>query len=226
MKKFLLGAALLILVLLAASLYLWGAKTSVVAHFLSRQLNVPVTIHQLDMSSRRASIDRLWLGNPPGSRTSTSFSSQTMTIDSTLDQILGNPLIIDEIDIADIFVGIEFYDASGTDNNWSRILDVEHIKKKKDSKDYLIRRLILTNLTVQVTKADGSVKRYPTIPRMEFHNISSETGFPISEIEKAIFDLVMKDLFRKLQLDELLRTIDPLKNLPGGSNLKNLPFFN
>ena len=77
-----------------------------------------------------------------------------------------------------------------------------------------------------MTKADGSFKRYPTIPRMEFHNISSETGFPISEIEKAIFDLVMKDLFRKLQLDQLLRTIDPLKNLPGGSNIKHLPFFN
>ena len=226
MKKFLLGASLLILILLASILFLWGEKTSVVAHFLSRQLNVPVAIHQLEIGSRRAAIDRLWIGNPRGSRTSTSFSAETMTLDSTLDQILGNPLIIDEIDMADIFVGIEFYDASGTDSNWSRILDVEHIKKNKASKDYLIRRLVLTNLTVQVTKADGSFKRYPTIPRMEFHNISSETGFPISEIEKAIFDLVMKDLFRKLQLDQLLRTIDPLKNLPGGSNLKNLPFFN
>lgn len=226
MKKFLLGAALLILILLGAIVYLWGARTTVVAHFLSRQLNVPVTIRQLEIGARRAEIDRLWIGNPSGSRTSTSFSSELMTIDSTLNQILGNPLIIDEIDIADIFVGIEFYDASGKDNNWSRILDVDHIKKNQGSKDYLIRRLVLTNLTVQVTKADGSVKRYPTIPRMEFHNISSETGFPISEIEKAIFDLVMKDLFRKLQLDQLLRTIDPLKNLPGGSNLKNLPFFN
>ena len=131
MKNFLLGAALLILVLLAASLYLWGEKASFVAHFLSRQLNVPVAIHQLEIGSRRAAIDRLWLGNPPGSRTSTSFSSETMTIDSTLDQILGNPLIIDEIDIADIFVGIEFYDASGTDSNWSRILAVDNIKRNK-----------------------------------------------------------------------------------------------
>jgi hypothetical protein len=63
---------------------------------------------------------------------------------------------------------------------------------------------------VELTQANGKVKRYPTIKQMEFYNISSATGFPVEEIEKAIFEMMMKDIFKKLQLDQLFKTINPL----------------
>ena len=54
---------------------------------------------------------------------------------------------------------------------------------------------------------------------MEFHNISSESGFPIAEIEKAIFKLVMQDIFKQFDLLQKL----PLQNVPGGGALKSIP---
>ena len=68
---------------------------------------------------------------------------------------------------------------------------------------------------------NGQVKRYPTIPSMEFHNISDETGFPVSEIEKAIFNQVLKNLYQQLDLQNTLKQL-----IPGGNYIPKIPFFN
>jgi len=219
MRKILFCLALFICAILIASLIAWVNRAHIAAHYLAKQLHVPVTIRSLEITRTEADIARLWIGNPPRSQTSTSFSAETVAILSNVDQIMGDPLIIEEIDIANIFIGLEYY--GGKETNWTHILDDRsHRKKRKKERNYLIRTLILENLTVEVTKADGSIKRYPTIPRMEFHNISDETGFPIEEIEKAIFNLMMKDLFKKLNIEDLLKQL-PFS--PGGSPLKYLP---
>lgn len=223
MRKFLFFASLLIIAILAASLIVWSNKASLAAHFLSRQLHVPVTLRTLDIGKTRANLNHLWIGTPPQSKISTSFSAEQTEIHSTLEQVLGNPLLIDAIVMSNIFVGLEYYDAQGKKTNWTYILYQAPHKKKKKERDYLIRTLVLENLTVEVTQANGQTKRYPTIPRMEFHNISSETGFPVEEIEKAIFHLMMQDLLQKLPIKQLLKQLSPFQNLPGNSPLKYLP---
>ena len=209
MRKFSLFLALTLLCLAVAIGITWTNRENILAHFISRQLHVPVSIQSLEIGKASAEISRLWIGNFPHSQTATSFTAESLKIDAKWDQIFGNPVTIENIDIDNIFVGIEFYNASGDDSNWSRILQ-ENGQKKKNPKDYLIRTLTLRNLTVELTQANGKVKRYPTIKQMEFHNISSETGFPVDEIEKAIFDLMMKDLFKKLNLENLFKTINPM----------------
>jgi len=209
MRKFSLFSALALLCLGIGIALTWTNRENILAHFMSRQLRVPVSIRSLDIGTSSAEISRMWIGNFPNSQTSTSFAAETLLLLAKLDQFFANPVTFEEISIDNIFVGIEFYDAKGEDSNWSRILE-KNKQKKSAPRDYLIRTLLLRNLTVEVTQADGKVKRYPTIKQMEFHNISSETGFPVDEIEKAIFDLMMKDLFKKLQLDRIFDTIRPL----------------
>jgi hypothetical protein len=209
MRKFSLFLSLALLCLAVAIGITWTNRENILAHFMSRQLRVPVSIRTLDISKTSAEITRMWIGNFPKSQTATSFTAETLRLDATLDQIFGNPVTIEQIDINDIFVGIEFYDAKGNDSNWGRILN-ENRQKKSHSREYLIRTLILRNLTVELTQANGKVKRYPTIKQMEFHNISSASGFPVEEIEKAIFDMMMKDIFKKFQLDQLFKTIIPV----------------
>ncbi len=209
MRKISLFLALALLCLAVVIGISWTNRENILAHFISRQLHVPVSIGSLEIGKSSTEISRIWIGNFPSSHSTTSFTSETLTIDANWDQIFGNPVTIDRIDIDNIFVGIEFYDANGDDNNWGRMLH-ENGSKKKNPKDYLIRTLTLHNLTVEVTQANGKVKRYPTIKQMEFHNISSDTGFPVEEIEKAIFEMMMKDIFKKLQLDQLFKTINPL----------------
>jgi hypothetical protein len=209
MRKFSIFLALVLLCLAVAIGISWTNRENILAHFISRQLHVPVSISSLEIGKSSAKISRLWIGNFPSSQTTTSFTSETLRVDAKWDQIFGNPVTIDHIDIDNIFVGIEFYDANGDDNNWGRMLH-ENGSKKKNPRDYLIRTLTLRNLTVELTQANGKVKRYPTIKQMEFYNISSATGFPVEEIEKAIFEMMMKDIFKKLQLDQLFKTINPL----------------
>ena len=215
MKKMLGVIAILMIALLTIVCLSWIAKTSLAAHFISNHLKVPVTIQTLDLTKTHIDLSHLWIGTPSRSRTSTSFTAETIEIDTELYHILDNPLIIDEIDIATIFVGLEYYENGST--NWTHMLgDSSPTPGKNTGRDYLIRTLILENLTVEVTQANGQKKRYPTIARMEFHNISSETGFPIQEIEKAIFKLMMKNIMDKFNL------FKPL-NLPGNTPLKYLP---
>jgi len=209
MRKFSLFLALGLLCLAIAVGITWTNRENILAHFMSRQLHVPVAIRSLDIGKTSAEISRMWVGNFPMSQTTTSFAAETLRLDTSLAKIFGNPVMIESIDIENIFVGIEFYDAKGDDSNWARILR-ENGHRKKNPRDYLIRTVILRNLTVELTRSDGTVKRYPTIKQMEFHNISGEMGFPIEEIEKAIFELMMQDIFKKLQLDQLFKTIIPL----------------
>ena len=180
-----------------ATWLVWENKRSVAAYILSRHLGVPVDINNLDITRTKINLQNLWIGTPSDSRPSTSFSATKIEVFTDTPKIFDNPLIIDSIYISDIFVGLEY--SSDGSTNWSKMLDDE---KRRDPKgrNYLIQTLVLENLTVEVTDADGRKNKYPTIRRMEFQNISNETGFPIGEIEKAIFQLMLKDLMKKLNL--------------------------
>lgn len=226
MRKFFLFFAFIIVCLIALTVLTWTNRENILAHFMARQLHVPVTIAALNIGNTSAGISRVWIGNVSDSKISTSFTAEETLIGAKWDEFFKNPLIIEDIDVNHIFVGIEYYDQTQKNSNWGRMLQ-EDSSKKKNPKDYLIRTLTLRNLTVEVTTSDGKVKRYPTINQMEFHNISSDSGFPVDEIEKAIFNLMMKDLVKKLKLPGIFNQLSPIKlkipffseNEPNESNL-------
>ena len=218
-KVFLFLFSLLLLIVIGSAL-VWTNKKTFLTHFLSKQLHTNVTIGTFDIAQQEIDIGKIWIGNPPPSQTSTAFTANHLSIQTTIKKLLGDPLLIEEIEIDDIFVGLEFYNQKGDDNNWSRMLQNDH-EESKNPRPYLIRTLILRNLTVQLTKADGTTKKYPTIAKMEFHDISNETGFPIEEIQKAIFKLMLQDLFKQLNLDQLFQNIIP--NVPSTAPLRLLP---
>jgi hypothetical protein len=209
MRKIGLLIGLVLALCVAGSLIVWSARAQIVSHYIGKQLGVAASIQQLELSPTRAEVDRLWIGNPSGSRMKTAFAAQQIAIESTVSQALGDPLVIDAIVLDNIFVGVELYGKNDKDNNWARMLGKP--SKEQKGRKYVIRTLVLTNLTVQVMKSDGSVKQYPTIPRMEFHNISNDSGLPLGEIEKEIFRLVLKDLFQKIDLNQILDTINAIK---------------
>ena len=200
--------------------FAWVSRASVAAQLLARQLGVPVTIHSLEVYSQGADISRLWIGNPPDSHTSTSFSAESFQVRTTLPQLMADPLVIDEIVVSDIFIELEYYDSSKKKSNWATILGEPSKRAATPSRDYLIRTLRLEKMNIEVTHANGSKQTY-TLPRMEFHNISSETGFPIGEIEKAIFQQVLQNLIQQFHLDQLFNSgVIPI---PKGIPLPFLP---
>ncbi len=219
MKKILVILFLLLAASAGVGALAWVNKKAVLVYYLRKELNVPVKIETLEIEKGKTSLGQVWLGNPKGSTTQTAFSARTIELDGSWKEMWGTPLTIDEILLENIFVGIEQYAKGKMDNNWAHILRQDH-KEKKSSRDYLIRKLVVRNLTVVWTKPDGSVKQFPTIDEMVFYNISSETGFPLKEIEKAIFQLMMKEILRRFDLNQLLDTI-----IPSSSPLRSIPFF-
>jgi hypothetical protein len=217
MKRLLAALLICLALVLMAGFIVWARKAEFASYLLSRQLKTPTSIQALHITRDHATLIRFWIGNPPGSKTQTAFASDQVEIDTTLSQLMGNPLIIDQIEINNIFFGLELYDKSGNDTNWNRMLSSSTPQGPTDRK-WLIRRLVLTNLSVEVVQPNGQIKRYPTIARMEFNNISSESGFPVEEIEKAIFNMVLKDILRQIDLPSLIRQFAP--QVPQG-----IPFF-
>jgi hypothetical protein len=184
----------------------------VAAQLLSSQLGVPVKIHTLEIYSQGADLLQIWVGNPSQSRSQTAFSAASIHVQTSVSQIFADPLIIDEIIISDIFIGVEYYNKKKSKSNWATILGEK--SSKKPSRDYLIRTLRFNRLTVEVMQANGTKKSY-TLPQMEFHNISSETGFPVGEIEKAIFQQVLQGLIQQLDLNQIFNGVIPMpKGLP------------
>lgn len=191
----------------------WECKAAIAAKFISKHLHVPSRIETLDLTKTAMDISNLWIGTPFRSRTKTSFSAESIEADANFMHVFADPLIIDRIEISNIYVGIEYYENGQT--NWSYMLgNTSEEKGPAKGRNYLIRTLVLENLTVEVTQANGQKKRYPTIGRMEFHNLSNETGFPVNEIEKAIFNQMMKNIFDQFNLFKQLPTNSPLKYLP------------
>lgn len=223
MKKFFIIIGFCVVLIIALLFIGWASKTWIAAHWLARELGVPVSIEKLSINSKQASIQKLLIGNHPQAKTDTALSTDLIEIDSTPSQIFGKELIIDRIELYDLFVGIEFYDRQG-ETNWSRILSRQEKKKKKE-KNYLIRELILNNLTVAVTDINGRTKTYPVLDRVRLTNISDETGFPIDQIEKAIFNAVIQEIIQKYGIDMLFKNLNPktwiqrvLPFAPKGSN--------
>lgn len=193
----------------------WNARASIASHLIEKNLGTPVTIQSLELDRTGAQINRFTIYNPSGFRSRSAFEAQTIDIDTTLKQLRADPLTIHRIEMNRLLITIEEGKKGST--NWDQIL-AHKSKPSSSNRGWLIKKLVLTDLTVQVIKANGSVKRYPTLKRMEFNNLSDQTGFPVDEIEKAIFNQMMMNLIRNLNLQKI---INPL--LPQGASLPSLP---
>lgn len=207
MKKFFIIVGFCVILIIALLFIGWASKTWIVAHWLAKELKVPVSIEKVSINTKQAQILKLHIGNHPQAKTNTALSTDLIRIDSTPSQVFGDPLIIDRIELENIFVGIEFYNKQG-ETNWSKILSRQKKKKEKE-KNYLIRELILNHLSVSVTDINGKTKTYPVLDHLRLTNISNETGFPIDQIEKAIFNAVLQEIIQKYGIDMLFKNLNP-----------------
>ncbi|PIS01661.1 MAG: hypothetical protein COT84_01060 [Chlamydiae bacterium CG10_big_fil_rev_8_21_14_0_10_35_9] len=182
---------IIILIIVALIITLWLLKAPIIASYLSNKLGVNVSIGSIDVSKTGMSIRSFKINNPLGSRTSTAFSSKDIHVSYQWKELTADPNVIQEISMDDVFLGIEFYNLTGSQNNWTKILEnVNQEKSKEDDNEVIIRRLIITNLSVQI-RGKGlfeSWEKVKDIDRIEFKNVSSKKGFPTGELIKEIFD--------------------------------------
>ncbi len=176
---------------------------------LTKDFGVPVTIENITYSKNNLDIKNFDVSNPKGSQTKTALIAKNINISASLEEIKGDVLTVNSITLDNLMIGIEFYNSDGSKNNWATIMGMPPAKQKGKKRKYLIKTLTLNNIGVTLTKKDGTKQTFPTIKKIEFHNISDETGFPIDEIEKAIAHAILKSIFQQFNLENLLKTINP-----------------
>lgn len=201
---------LVILIIIAAVVLLWLLKAPIVASYLSHKLGVKVSVGGINFSKEETNIRKFKINNPIGARTNTAFSSQKIDIQYSLSDLRSDPGVIDNIDLSNAYLAIELYNTSGTRNNWTQILQNLDKEKDKDSKEIIIKRLIIRNLSVSVRGKGlfASWKKIKDIPYLEFKNISSKTGFPTEELIKQIFDEANLGTYVKEIIKQPVKVID------------------
>ncbi len=206
MKK-LIGILLGIIIVIALAAYLAYANSPLIlARVISHKTQVPVTIKNIDFQNDAFTIQQLQMGNPKEARLPTSLKVETITINSPYRQYFDDPIVIDQIYVNNVYVNIQLYNKDQTEGNWQTIMKnmaEDHGSPLSIERPAIIKKLILTNIQIDLILSDGSVHNLSPIARLEFDNIHSDKGIPIQEISEIIVQKMMQSIF----LEKGLKTI-------------------
>lgn len=217
MKSFCFGLVkLIVIILLALIIFAFIAKSrlpDIVSNNLSKKINVPVQIDDIYLTWNKIDIDKVTIGNPSGSVLPKAFSCDQLFSITPLTNYLKRHVVIDQIEINNVYLGLEFKSPLSKDGNWSKIIDqVNKSSSKNTFRTVLIHKLILTNIDVDlVYRSEGNtVKRLRHIDRIELNDVSSEDGIPANQITS----LVLKEMIKNVLLEQNLQNLiqDIIKN--------------
>ncbi len=180
---------ILLLIVVVALVFIWLMKAPILSWYLTDKLKVPTSVSRVSMWPSETTIHQFRIVNPRGFKMKSAFEADTITISYRLHQLRGNPSEIDRIVIDDIFLGIECSNPTCSKNNWTAIggrMAKEEQEAKK--RNVVVHKLILTNMQVEVRGLGiGRPPMTKQIDRLEFNEVSSETGFPTDKLIRAIF---------------------------------------
>ena len=242
MKTFLFSLAGIVTVIILAavivSFIFWSRVPDILANNLSKKMKVSVEIDSIGLGWGKIDLKKIQIGNPSGSILAKAFSCNEIDVLAPFTNYLSQNIVIDEIDVNDVYLGLEFDSASGTTGNWTTIMGNLNAspdssaatskgkKKRKEqpapagasssSRTVLIHRLVLTNIDVDVVyrKDGGKVKRLPRIPRIELTEISSEGGLPMNQIMNSVLGEMLKQVFLKENLKNMMQDLMDNPNIP------------
>ena len=225
MKKYLYPICSVIVVIIFLFFLVWINKANILAHFLSKEFPTKVTVERVGYTPGKWYINDLNLRNIPGSKHPSAFTVEKIEIDAKMSEVFGETMTIGKIDMLKNDIAIELYNKNGTSNNWSKLLYTPEEKKKSShssgkgtkkssSKKYLIKNLTLRNITIHLTDSEGNTRILGPIKKLEFNNISDESGLPISELEDVIFQLILKSVIKQFSLENLFKLTDPQTLIP------------
>lgn len=216
MKSFCFGLIKLIVIILLALIIFGFIANSrlpdIVSNNLSKKINVPVQIDDIHLNWNRIDIDKITIGNPLGSILPKAFSCDRLFFLTPFTNYLKRHIVIDQIEIDNVYLGLEFKSPLNTDGNWSKIINQISSSTTSTLRTVLIRKLILTNIDVDlVSLSEGnSVKRLRHIDRIELNDVSSEEGIPANQITSLIIQEMIKHVLLEQNLQNLIK--DVIKN--------------
>jgi uncharacterized protein involved in outer membrane biogenesis len=218
MKKFLLILLVFVLLLFVAGLFFINYKSAdYISSFLTKNLNTEVKIEGVSVGFESIEVIGLKIANPKNSTLKNAFSADSIEIDFNFSSLFKDTIIIEEIAIDNAKIGIDFYNATGTENNWKTILknipssdqsqESSSDGKTKPQKQFIINKLILTDTQVEAQhKLFGPYSvLIPLKEEIVFNNLTSQNAVDL----KDAFTLIFKSLL------EIAKQLKGFKDIVG-----------
>ncbi|MCX6990768.1 MAG: AsmA family protein [Chlamydiae bacterium] len=235
MKKFFTSIFGYILIAISAiciaTFIAWSRAPDMLASHLSKEIGVPVEIEDIEVGFSHFTIENFEIGNVPNGILAKAFSVETLDIEAPLTNYLNPQVVIESIQLDNVYLGLEFDSATSTQGNWTRIMsnldkaaseDVPPSRRKRKSeqsttqsspstpgRSVFIKELIINNISVDLlyVQGGGKVKKLPVIKQIVLKNISSEEGFPIDQLMNTVLGQMLKEVFIKQNLQNMLDTL-------------------
>ncbi|HSW86480.1 MAG TPA: AsmA family protein [Rhabdochlamydiaceae bacterium] len=229
MRIFLKSLVTIIVIVIVAIIVIffvtWSRVPDMLANSLSKKMKVPVEIEDVHLGMRSIEIDKLEIGNPKGSILPKAFSTDKILIRAPLMNYMHKQIVIDEVDLSNVYLGLEFEYMGSKKGNWSTIMnnfkESTKTSEQKNPRTVLIKKLIATNINIDLVyeKGGGKIQRLKPVDRMEFDNVTSEGGLPTEQITRLIVNQMLRQVFSMENLQDMLENI--LQN-PGQGTLQKI----
>lgn len=217
MKKLIFILIAIVIIACGLGYLAYANAATIMANIISHKTQTPVTIKQVDFYRDSFTINELQVGNPNEARLPTAMKVQKIDINAPYKQYFEDPIIIDEINMADVYVNIQIYNKDQTKGNWQTIMGnmkEEHKSPLSNERVAIIKKLVLTNIQIDLILSDGKLHRLSPIARLEFNDIRSDKGIPTQEISEIIIQKMMNSIFLQKGLKAIIEApVDVIKGV-------------
>lgn len=230
-----LGSIVFLLVIaVGIALFAYPRMATYLSGYLSEHFEVPVAINNMRLDWNSIYIHDIDISNPEKSTLPTALKVEKTHLKAPLPTYFKNDIEVEEIRLDNIYTSIEFYDKSNNVGNWTVLIHKfdtnESFGRRAGRKSsveptgqsVLIKKLIMTNITIDLKLYGRSVKRLRTIPYLEFENVGTEKGFPVEEITEIIVQQLMGHIFSLEGLSSMFKSVIELPASAAGGLIKGI----
>ncbi len=179
----------IVIIIVAAIVFLWIIKTPIMSSYLSHKLKTKVGISSISIRPSRMVIKNFKIKNPRGNKSKYAFGAKKIEANYSFSKLFSSPSIVDRILVKDITLNIECKNPLCTRNNWTGILNAVHQKeqKKKGKNEVIISVLEFDNLDASVYGLGFKRTKNAHLDNIVFKNVNSRDGFPTQQLISALF---------------------------------------
>jgi hypothetical protein len=202
---------ILVLLITFGGAYIWIARVPIIERFLSDHINAQVTIEKVQLGLQTLTLEGLRIANPTKSL-SYALQCEAITVEMNPLHLFKQTMQIDRIEIRNLIIGIELYNISGTDNNWSRFLS---IMPSDGNRKIFVKKLAVSNTRFEAIRSNGKPLSIPTLPSFELENLGENGSITPSQLGCILFRLILQ----KVSVQGLLQNIPDIpKHILEGLN--------
>lgn len=214
MKKALIITLALIIIALMTAGVLWNLVPGIVSKKLTKAMGVKVHIAALSKPPANISAKGLFIDNPPGSVLKRALAASSIDTDMSYFSIFNQKIVIDHVELNDVYLGLEFNSKLSSHGNWTAImnhLDASTKAKAGSSKSkmVLIKTLIIKNLKIDLAYRSDPKKviHLKPIDQMVIHNVGSNNGHLAEQISAIVLNEMLKQVFSKENITNMIERI-------------------